>query len=906
VKNTHLITQWENAVNKVDRQGNHWKARNFSRICSNHFLISDYTTTKNGSTVLKKDAVPTQSLTMNTDDDQVSQLQSMDRKELEQCLKQDSGMEPPSPMEQEGPSVRDVMRDHNYAKPPQFSQVLNQMPLVEPVKAKKTPYQYMKEVKKRKLRALQQKLRRRESKAKNMKQLINTLQKKLFIKEEEAELLHNNFDGLRLSLFNNAMKNNKAPLCGRRYSDEIKEFAVTIQYYSPKAYNFLRTIIPLPAPSLIKRWARSVDCEPGFITEALDILKSEIQGHSEKKDCCLVFDAMAIRKQTLWDPKQDEFVGFVNYGPAQIESPETMASEALVFALVGLRSHWKCPIAYFLIDKLSASVQAELVRKALVLTAEIGLKVWCITSDGTSSNVATFKLLGCIFGLTYKSMITKFKHPTLGYDVFVMLDPCHMLKLARNTLASLGSIFAQNEGIHWKFLKHLNEVQENHGMKLANKLTTNHIKYEKHKMKVDLAAQTLSTSVADAIDFLNIAEKDPRFHNSEATVTFIRSVDKLFDILNSRNPLGKRSKQPLKLVNKNTWEAELLVIANYLLSLKSGDGQLLLKHKRKTFILGFVITIKSTIEMATTMLTQQVNPFKYLLTYKFSQDHIELLFSCIRARGGWNNNPNCLQLKYTLRRMLLKNSITASRNANCQILDQHSVVPVLHTRKRHSPLKDKSTTVGDDHEDDSDAHTMMQHLQAAEHSEFTMYVLHYICGFIVSKLEKRISCSQCIVAITESPSQSQERSDHDYCSKTSDNMYDNASTFTNFVNKGGLRIPSTLVLKVVSYAEQVFRCYVSSATHDSITKEKKLKEKMVTEVSHHFAEVDISKQESHEQFLNETLFDNHNLWLVKCIADQFFKLRLFTYAKTYNEIIVGKGLPSRRHQLNKLILFQNQ
>ncbi len=895
MKNTDLIPEWEKAVNKVDRQGNQWKASNFSRICSNHFLITDYTTSKNGSTILKKDAVPTQSLSMNTNDDQLSQLKGMDKKELEKCLKQD--MEPVIPMEQEGP-LRDVILDHNYAKPP----LLSQVPLVEPVKAKKTPCQYLKEVKRRKLRALQQKLRRRENKAKNMKQLINTLKKKLFIKEEEAELLHNNFDGLNLSLFNNAMKNNKALPGGRRYTDEIKEFAVTIQYYSPKAYNFLRSIIPLPAPSLIKRWARSVDCEPGFITEALDILKSEIQDQPEKKDCCLVFDAMAIRKQTLWDPKQDEFVGFVNYGPAQIEAPETMASEALV----GLRSHWKCPIAYFLIDKLSASVQAELVRKALTLTAEIGLKVWCITSDGTSSNVATFKLLGCVFGLTYESMITKFKHPTLGYDVFVMLDPCHMLKLARNTLASLGSIFAQNEGIHWKFFKHLNEVQENHGMKLANKLTANHIMYEKHKMKVDLAAQTLSTSVADAIDFLNIAEKDPRFHNSEATVTFIRNVDKLFDILNSRNPLGKRSKQPLKLINKNTWEAELLVIANYLLSLKSGDGQLLIKHKRKTFILGFVITIKSTIEMATTMFTQEVNPFKYLLTYKYSQDHIELLFSCIRARGGWNNNPNCLQLKYTLRRMLLKNSITASRNANCQILDQHSVVPVLHTRKHCSPLKEKPTTVGNDHEDNSEVHTTMEHLEAADHSEFTMYVLHYICGFIVLKLEKSISCSQCIIDITESPSQSQERSDHDYCSKSSDDMYAKASTFTNFVNKGGLRIPSTLVLQVVSYAEQVFKCYVSSATHDSITKEKKLKEKMVTEVSRYFAKIDISKQESHEECLNEILFDNHNLWLVKCIADQFFKLRLFTYAKTYNERIVGKGLPSRRHQLNKLILFQNQ
>ncbi len=100
-------------------------------------------------------------------------------------------------------------------------------------------------------------------------------------------------------------------------------------------------------------------------------------------------------------------------------------------------------------------------------------------------------------------MITKFKHPTLGYDVFAMLDPCHMLKLARKTLASLGSIFAQNEGIHWKFFKHLNEVQENHGMKLANKLTTNHIMYEKHKVKVDLAAQpSVHLSLMPSISYI--------------------------------------------------------------------------------------------------------------------------------------------------------------------------------------------------------------------------------------------------------------------------------------------------------------------------------------------------------------------------------------------------------------------
>ena len=46
-------------------------------------------------------------------------------------------------------------------------------------------------------------------------------------------------------------------------------------------------------------------------------------------------------------------------------------------------------------------------------------------------------------------------------------------------------------------------------------------------------------------------------------------------------------------------------------------------------------------------------PFNYLLTYKYSQDHLELLFSCIRSRGGWNNNRNCLQLKYAPRKMLM-------------------------------------------------------------------------------------------------------------------------------------------------------------------------------------------------------------------------------------------------------------
>ena len=87
------------------------------------------------------------------------------------------------------------------------------------------------------------------------------------------------------------------------------------------------------------------------------------------------------------------------------------------------------------------------------------------------------------------------------------------------------------------------------------------------------------------------------------------------------------------------------------------------------------------------------DPFKYLLTYKFSQDHIELLFSCVRSKGGWNNNPNCLQLKYALRKMLLRNAITASKNANCLTFETilTSIIPFFHTKKLKAPLTEATT-----------------------------------------------------------------------------------------------------------------------------------------------------------------------------------------------------------------------
>ena len=603
-----MLKKWENAVRKVNQLGEVWKATRFSHICSHHFERLDYTISpsSNGTCRLKQSAVPSVFFQLGIDEISEEVRSRLELPRKHPLLQQEDTMS----------SAAKVLCDHNYAKE-NNQQTQDRSALEERLRQK--------------IKNLQQQQRRSKTKLENMEQIITHLKENLIINTEQAEILHTTFDKLQLSLFQNTKENLNSAQSARRYSDEVKEFALTIYFYSPKAYRYVRSIIPLPNPSIIRKWSSSVDCEPGFFQEVFISLASDACSSPDKKDCCLIIDAMSIRKQTIWDPKKDRYAGFVDYGSAIPENPETLASEALVFLLVGTRSHWKCPIGYFLTDKMSAVVQAQLIKMALEMAAEAGLKVWSITADGTSVNLSTFKQLGCKFGTTYDSTITKFSHPTTEDDVFAFLDPCHMLKLARNALANIGSFIDINgEKVEWEHFQQLNNLQEKEGMKLGNRLSSNHLKFEKHKINVRLAAQTLSSSVADAIEFLDISMKLPEFKSSNGTVTFARTIDRLFDLLNSRNPLGKGYKKPLRLQAKESWEATLKSTADYLLALKTSSNEFLATHRRKTFVIGFVATIKSTIEMANQMLSSPVNAFKYLLTYKFYQDHIELLFSCIR------------------------------------------------------------------------------------------------------------------------------------------------------------------------------------------------------------------------------------------------------------------------------------
>lgn len=204
-----------------------------------------------------------------------------------------------------------------------------------------------------------------------------------------------------------------------------------------------------------------------------------------------------------------KLIGYSDYGNANLEPKNTKAKEVLVFLVASLNGHWRLPIAYFLLDKINSTSQASLVHTAVYLCSVNNLRVRSITCDGCSTNWSTMRQLGCkVGGDDFDGKIeTEEKFPS---TVRFVPDACHLLKLARNCLATYKVLKNENdEEINFKYLDKLHKLQKELNLKFANKIMENHIKYGNNTMKVKFAAQLLSSSVADALEFLKSSNITP-------------------------------------------------------------------------------------------------------------------------------------------------------------------------------------------------------------------------------------------------------------------------------------------------------------------------------------------------------------------------------------------------------------
>ena len=729
-------------------------------------------------------------------------------------------------------------------------------------------------------------------KEKKLSELMKEVEHLRMLSAEEVETFDETFSKESLTLIENEARAFKTSANNMQYSEELKSFAISLHFYSAQAYDYLRRYLHLPHADTLRRWASSYDVQPGFLGDVLTALKAQVAADKSMEDVCLMFDSMAIRKQVLYDQKTQKFVGYVNHGRHNISSQsDREATESLVLMIVGQRKFFKHPIAYFLVDKIDAKLQSTIITDGISLLTDAGFNVVAVVCDGAFSNQATATKMGCT--LKKENLQCEIAHPTIpSKSVSMMFDACHLIKNVRNCFGELGVIKHGEDKIEWQFIRELHKIQLNSNLHLGNKLRGAHLDFIKNKMKVSLAVQTLSSSVATAIEFLRDDLHLPQFAGSEATCTFIRVFDKVFDLMNSTNKLAKGFKSPLTPDNFVFKKAEIADASHYIRALTDTTGKPLVAGRRKTGFVGFLASMQSVQKIAERLFAKR---YSYVLTFRLSQDHLETFFGRIRRRGGWNNNPNVLQFQYALRALLQKNGVLASSRGNCTPFLDNTLCSQDGLEASTNSLAIDCTPLQNEKEKSLNKnHNYQQFLKVlCQPSPYHSDALYYISGYIARKMAEKIKCKQCV--------------EHLAAKRMHCSSLPGAAAFTQRRDNEGLLYASSDMFSVISVADKVLRRLLVSDTAGpfrSVSESTVLKVQLeVTETLSSRVFMGLKEHRADCHFSSE---DDHPTQIIKTACAIFCKTMLHHHGKLYTQRFIKQNNCSVRHKMNKTVLFLNQ
>jgi len=668
---------------------------------------------------------------------------------------------------------------------------------------------------------------------------------------------------------------------GKSICPILRKFAMTLHFYSPSAYAYVRTVFnkALPDVSTIRKWYSKVDGLPGMTKEsfqAISLKVKELRENGKQLYGCLIMDEMSIKQHVHWTGTRHQ--GYIDFGlGGKIEEEMDnlpYAKDALVILVVGMNTSWKVPIAYYLINGISAEEKANIILNCLRELDTTGIIIKTLTFDGAANNLSMASELGA--KLQYSELKPYFLHPSTNDKIHIILDPCHMVKLLRNCLGDWKILYnKKGEIIKWSYFKGLVNLQNESGLHAATKIRNRHIFYFKEKMKVRLAVQTFSTSVANAISFCMNDLKLDNFQGADATIEFCLRVNNIFDILNTRNLLSKS--KYTKTISQRTKTEILQYIdesIDYLATIQCIEKlpkcgrRCILNSERRTGFLGLIITLTSLKSLVLELIDTEY--LSFILTYKFSQDHLEMLFSAIRAKGGFNNNPTVSQFEAAYKSIIIHSEIKSSSNANCMALDDTTILRVsssnIKVKDTQPELLDLLCVAGTENLETTDL------LYVYQHSNFINDVVAYIAGFVVRKIKKTILCDTCAAEIEIESSESK---------------------LLDRKNHGGLIKASSDVIELCKISERTIR-HFKAIDKSNVVNKITLEAMKYININKYFTNLSI-------HILDQEPLNNHVLQLIKIILNIYCKLRLHHINSSTNDID-----QKIRNHYTKLILFKHQ
>lgn len=248
-----------------------------------------------------------------------------------------------------------------------------------------------------------------------------------------------------------------------------------------------------------------------------------------------------------------------------------------------------------------------------------------------------------------------------------------------------------------------------------------------------------------------------------------------------------------------------------------------------------------------------------------------MFFSCIRQRGGWNNNPSAVQFRHAYRCLLVHADVKAPTTAN--VAPDMDGITALRHQGNLSKENDDTEEVDSLQLDTFQSFADHDYLGATHGlTEFSAEIVQYVGGFIVRVVSKKLTCSDCLDILVD----------------------DHVTSLLVFIrNNGGLIMPSLFVRHALNCAESTFR-------HETKQPQKATVQRLVLNAFKSFIQ-------KHQGSLSQTGHykdsPQHVITLTRLIIKEYMTLRLRELCKRLTEKNRGAYV---RAQLTKQILFKNQ
>lgn len=551
------------------------------------------------------------------------------------------------------------------------------------------------------------------------------------------------------------------------YSEEEKDLAKQLYYYSASAYTRLRKAgCSFPSESSVRTWVSEVDIKPGFcnfIFEKLTVKVSKLP--PEERVCAVKFDEMTIKVFEEYCQKFDCIEGLVDLG--SLGRKDERARYVFLMCADGLNANnpWRQPLAYFLTGSgMKAFEIHAILKECLCRLSAAGAEPALITCDQGPSNRSLFN--------SYLKVSVEKPFFTIGdKDFLASFDFPHLIKRLLSTLRTHKMLYCKGEVIvnYQDFIDTWEYDNCSTTSHLLPHITKAHLFPSSFEaMNVKRAFQILSHTYAAAI---LIAGHDPQGLKSKTwqdSAAFGEYMNKVIDASNAykslctnpaKRPLADRNPEIEKtLVEFVQWSADWTVRTNT----KTNT------MKTVPCLKGLSLSVNAIIE--TYRRIKSKHPEFELAAALCNQDSVEHLFSKLRQRGGHNPNPTARMVRLSLRHILSTGYIGGGSRGNVECPEAAALIEpstmVARAFERSNGMFENPTEHDRDEEliEIEEAAEMLQYqreaVETATASEppndnvrsvYEQNAVNYFAGYVGQRQMRKYPCDNCRNDILKTP-----------------------------------------------------------------------------------------------------------------------------------------------------------